>query len=246
LKIQPLTQPPSTMTNMNALIVEDDPESVLLLQHFISRLPFFNTPDVVKSGGEAISALHNKAYDLVFLDMFLPDINGKTIMETGTKYPPVIVTTVSPDFASDCYDLDVVDYLVKPFEFSRFLRAVNRALEQVKIMDNSISNKTSIYLKVGRKVQHFAYELIDYVEAYGIYCKVWHNNQSLVVNDSIGELNERLSKKYFLRIHKSYIINIEKISSYDHKEIEINNLKIPIGISYKSQLTGLMELLNKK
>lgn len=234
------------MVNISSLIVEDDTDAVQLLQHFISRLPFFSPSDVVTSGAAALKALIKKEYQLVFLDIHLPDFNGKSLIESLPKRPEIIVTTVSPDFATDFYDLDVADYLVKPFEFPRFLRAVNRALKSTKINPGSVSDDSSIYLKVGRKVQSFAYHSIDYVEAYGIYCKIWTTTGMTVVNEPITVLIERLPDRYFVRVHKSYLIHVEKITSYDHRQIELAKVKIPIGVSYKPQLYGLLELLNKK
>ena len=234
---------------MNAnlsLIIEDDPHSTELLRHFIEKLPFFTPPHTAASGAEALQRLHTYEYDLVFLDINLPDINGKTLLEGMKKRPAIIVTTSSLDYAADFYDLDIADYLIKPLEFSRFLRAVNRAFNDIKINDNVLAVQDSVYLKVGRKMQKFNYQNIDYIEAYGIYSKIWQNNQVTVVNEPIANLAEYLPGKYFLRVHKSYIINVSKITSFDHREVEINQFKIQIGVSYKARLKALMDLINKK
>jgi DNA-binding LytR/AlgR family response regulator len=234
------------MNNIHSLIVEDDAADVKLLQHYIEQLPFFVPPHVATSGSEAFKLLHMYQYDLMFLDMKLPDINGKTLLETLTRRPAVVVTTASASYATDCYDLDVVDYLVKPFEFTRFLRAVNRAVSHTKIYDDALVGSESVYLKVGRKMQQFAYKDIDYIEAYGVYSKIWQHGQVTVINESLGNLEERLLQKNFLRIHKSYLVNASKIVSFDHGNVEVNQFKIQIGVSYKSRVRALTDLINKK
>lgn len=229
-----------------ALIIEDDAHALLLLQQYINQLPLFAVPHIATSGAEALGLLHQNEYDVIFLDMKLPDINGKDLLKGLTKHPAVIVTTASVNYATDCYDLDVADYLVKPFEFTRFLRAINRAISNLKIHENALIGHEAAYLKIGRKMQQFFYHNIDYIEAYGLYSKIWQHGQVVVVNESMATLEEILPNKYFVRIHKSFIINISKITSFDHREIEINQFKIQIGVSYKSRLKSMMDLINKK
>lgn len=232
------------MKNYLPLIVEDDDSSTLILMEYLQKLPFLQKPIVCKTAFEALGALKQHHFDMVFLDMHLPDLSGEELLQFFPKRVPTIITTSDPNFAVNCFDFDVADYLMKPFSFLRCVRAVNRALE-MQVSDNSVADAHSIFLKVGRQLKQFHYKDIDYVEAFGIYSKLIGHHQVTVVNETITSLEERLPKRNFARVQKSYIVNVEKIATYDTKYLQLGTTKIPIGLTYRNSLQGFWNLLDK-
>ncbi len=233
------------MRNYLPLIVEDDVNSAALLEDFLQKIPFFEKPIVCKTAMETLGVLKQKSVDALFLDMHLPDMSGEQLLSIFPKHLPTVITTSSPNFAVASFDYDVADYLLKPFSFLRCVRAVNRVLE-MHVSDSSVSDPQSIFLKVGRQLRQFHFKNIDYVEAFGIYSKLVSNQQVTVVNETITSLEQRLPKRYFTRVQKSYIVNVEKIVGYDTKHLMMGSVKIPIGLAYRDSLQGFWQLLEKK
>jgi DNA-binding LytR/AlgR family response regulator len=227
------------------LIVEDDDASLNILTHYLSHLPFFAEPVFCRNVPEAMAAVAKQAFDLILLDMHLPGLSGIDFLKTLSGRYPVVITTSNPDFAVESYDLNVADYLLKPFTLQRFLRAVGRATS-VHLSPNALAEPTAVFLKIGRKVQRFDYDTIDYVEAYGIYSKVWSNGSVIVVNEAISALESLLPAQQFLRIHKSYIVNLNKMTSYDFRHVWIGSEKVPLGgASYRTQFQSYLNLLRR-
>ena len=226
------------------LIVDDTLSSTISLKESLSQLPFFTEPQVCSRIEEATALIHQNSFDLIFLDVKLPDPAGMVLLKTVTRHTPVIISTDDDGFAVDCYDLDVADYLLKPYDFARFTRAINRALN-VKFMTNHFAGPEGIYLKLGRNIQRFAYNDINYIEAYASYCKIYTANKVDVVTDSISNLEASLPKNWFVRVHKSFIINVSKITGYGHRHVEIGAANVPLGAVYRNRFQGFLNLLNK-
>lgn len=201
-------------------------------------------PQVCGTVEEAMTLLQQHPFSLIFLDINLPDQSGLDLLRFFPKMPSVIVTSTQANHAADSYDLNVSDYLMKPFSFSRFTRAVNRALG-VQVAQNSIADGDFIFLKVGHAMQRFDYDSIDYVQAFGTYCKVYINQKVTVVNEIISQLENLLPPQKFLRIHKSYLTNLSKINSYNYRSIFIGSAKIPLGASYREKFEGFLSLLER-
>ncbi|WP_375447791.1 LytR/AlgR family response regulator transcription factor [uncultured Fibrella sp.] len=230
------------MQTYRCLIVDDSESAALLLKQYLTELSIFSHLTICPSHHEAISALFYETYDLIFLDIELNANSGLDLLRAGQKLPPVIVTSAYSTYAVDCYDLDIADYLQKPFSKSRLLRGVHRAIGMT-VDKESIVTSQVIFLKVGRRLQKFAFCTIDYIEAYGIYCKVHYKGKVEVVNEPIMVLEERLPTHYFRRVHKSYIVNLDHITSYNHNNFFFGEAKIPIGISYRDHLPNIYQLL---
>jgi DNA-binding LytR/AlgR family response regulator len=228
-----------------AMIIDDDDASVSLLTDYLSKLPFFAKPVVCQTVPEALAILSHQAFDLILLDIHLPGLSGMDFLRALPTQQPVVVTTSSPEYAVETYDLNVADFLLKPFTLPRFLRAVGRATH-LHLAQNTLTDPSAIFLKIGRKVQRFNFEAIDYVEAYGIYSKVCSNGQVVVVNESISTLEGQLPSHSFLRIHKSFLINLSKVVSYDARQVWIGTTKIPLGETYKEPFQSFLNLLQRK
>ncbi|MGM9506444.1 LytR/AlgR family response regulator transcription factor [Larkinella sp. GY13] len=234
-----------TMNLQKCLIVDDSAKAGTELRDYITQLPFFLPPDVCHSVTEALGLLRQKSYNLVCLDMHRPGLNGFDLIGSFSKHVPVIVTSTNAEYAVDSFDLGIVDYVLKPFTFLRFTRAVNRALS-VRLTPGSQTGYPFIFLKTGHTFQRFDYADIDYVQAYGIYCKIAGQQKIVAVNDTISNLENVLPRQQFLRVHKSYIVNLSKITSYSYRSISVGSQQIPLGAAYRERFQGFLGLLGKK
>ena len=223
------------------LIVEDEESYVNTLKEYLTRLPFITSADVCHTAGAAFDLLSANTYDMVFLDMGLPDLSGVELIHALPKHPAIIVTTAHPNYAVDCYDLNVVDYLLKPYTYQRFLKAVGRTLN-VQFTASGMADSKSIFVKVSRSMHRFTYEEINFIEASGIYSKITHNQRVTLVNETISSLEARLPSQQFMRVHKSYIVNLDSISSYGHTNLVINGSRIPMGASYRSKFESFLNV----
>lgn len=225
------------------LIVDDSEAAVLVLEQHFQKLPLFEVL-VATTYSEAVNILISKKIDLLLLDIELPDFSGLTLLKNMPNVPPTIIVSAYSQYAADSYEIGkAADYLVKPFSFERLLMAVNRALS-IQITSKSFQELDYVFLKMGRKFQRIELNEIIYVEAYGIYVKVHTAKTTYVVNESISSILDKLTMSQFMRIHKSYIINLNKITSFGHEFFYIDEYKIPIGISFKSKVEGVMQLFN--
>lgn len=233
---------------IHCLIIEDNPDSIKIIESYLKKIKLFATPMVCTTFHDAIQALSKTKFDLIVLDIQLDQndtLNGMEILKTVSNLPPVIITTNFHEFAIESYTIGkAVDYILKPVDFQRFLIAVNRVLQldhPSKILKD-LENENDLFFKIGRKFQKYSLDEIDYFEAYGIYSKLFINQTSHVINDNISKIEEKLEHKHFMRVHKSFIINLKKISGFDHTNLYIQNTSIPIGSVYKYKLDKLLSM----
>ncbi|MBD2699174.1 response regulator transcription factor [Spirosoma sp. BT702] len=226
------------------IIVDDMESDALDLRAQLAKLPFLQLVGICPTIETTIELLATEHVDLILLDIKLSTQSGLFLLKSGIELPPVIITSAYPEFALESYEIGkAADYLLKPFSFERLLIAIYRALG-IQASPTSFSSLDYIFLKMGRKVQRFDFQNIDFIEAYGIYSKVYSNNHSSVVNERLAMLTNLLPNHMFLRVHKSFIINIAKITSYDRSALWVHNFKIPIGVSFRSKLEGILRLFS--
>ena len=233
------------MRNRTVLIIENDESSVRAILSYLGRLPFFNSPTICRSAETAFNYLNQQEFDLVILDMNLPNKSSLDILlslPTQSQFP-VVSTSACATYEVDYFDLNVADYLVKPFSFQRFIRAVNRALK-VQYTPHSFTDNQTVFLKIGRSIQRFQYNEIDYIEAFGVYSKIWWHQKATLVNEPISTLETHLPPQRFLRVHKSYIISLASLSSYTYSSLTAGGTKIPLGASYRPKFDGFLKLLS--
>ncbi|MVM40415.1 response regulator [Spirosoma sp. HMF3257] len=224
-------------------VIEPDIKELESKLHKFTLLEFAGVCSTLE---ETVEMLATEAIDLIFLETRLANECGLTLLKSGINLPPVIVISSRPEDALACYEIGIpVDFLLKPFSFERLLRALNRALS-IQFKSNSLVSIDSIFLKTGRKLQRFNYQTIDYIESYGIYSKVYMTDGSSIVNERVVTLAKLLPSQFFMRVHKSFILNIRKITSFDRSNLCIGSTKIPIGVSYRPKLEGLLNLLDVK
>ncbi|MCC6411493.1 MAG: response regulator transcription factor [Saprospiraceae bacterium] len=221
---------------MTCLIVDDEPIARQILEKYCSYLPEL---DIAASCGNALEAkrfLQNKQVDLIFLDINMPVLDGLSFMKTLTNPPVIILTTAYKEFAHEAFDLAACDYLLKPFSLERFIIAVDKAREKLKPNNRFLEEKTTedfIYLKSEGKIFKITFDEVCFVEASGNHVKITIHGGILSPTITITAMEAMLPKPPFIRIHRSFIINKNKISHIEGNRVFINQTEIPIGANYK-------------
>ncbi|GAB4043400.1 LytR/AlgR family response regulator transcription factor [Spirosoma litoris] len=225
------------------LIIDDTESDALYLKGLLSKFPFFNLVGITPTIESAVQVITSQEIDLIFLDINLNGQLGLTLLKEVIDLPPVIITSAYPDYALESYEIGkAADYLLKPFPLDRLHLALTRAFQSQSQVN--IDEIDAIFLKMGRRAQRFAFQAIDYVEASGIYTKVYADNQVYLINERLAALSDQLPSRMFIRVHKSYLINVNKITSYDRHTIWLGHTKIPIGRSFRPRLESLLSLFD--
>ncbi|WP_282035699.1 LytR/AlgR family response regulator transcription factor [Saccharicrinis aurantiacus] len=229
---------------INCLIIDDEPLAQDLLESYINKIPFINLVAKCSSALEALDLLRNHSIDLIFLDIHMPNISGIDFIKSIETRPLFIFTTAYSEYAIEAFDLNAVDYLVKPIPFDRFLKATNKVVDY-----HNIKNKTALseqpapkpaikpdylFVKADYKEKKVNYKDILYIEGLKDYIKIHlKNKQPLVTHKSLKSMLETLEGMGFVRIHRSFIISIQHIKSITKNRVVINEDWIPIGDNYK-------------
>lgn len=223
------------MTTFSCLIVEDNEADSLALKNLLAQIPFLSQVDSCSTAMEALTWLGSTKYDLVFLDVQLPDMSGMDFLRDSPQRPPIIVCSSFMEFAAPCYDLTVADFLLKPFERPRLMRAINRALS-ISLNDRGMTYSDGIFLHTARRLQQFLFADIKYIEAHGAYSKIYSGSETVTVSDSISWIESQLPPKQFVRIQKSFIINLKQITAIEARNVWIGATKLSVGQQYRDQL----------
>lgn len=227
---------------MTCLIVDDEPLARNLITDYVKKVPYLNLIQVCSSPMQAIEILRNQSVDLLFLDIQMPDITGISLLKALQVKPMVILTTAYSEYALEGYELDVVDYLLKPITFERFLRAVEKASQRkaapppaTVTFSNPVIDPLQpfVFIKDGTKLVKIRWEDILYVEGLKDYVTIHTKQQKVVTLQRLKALEEQLPADKFIRIHHSFIIAVEAIDSIHKGEVQIGNTLIPISDSYK-------------
>jgi len=223
---------------VNCIIVDDEPASREVLKKYIGDTEILNLVAECKNAVEATKTLENSDIQLMFLDINMPKISGVQLLKSLSLPPKVIFTTAYPEYAIDGFELDAVDYLLKPFSFEKFLKSVNK-------YSNSVSKGTeqnrTIFLKSEKKL--FRVPIIDivYLEAIGDYVKVIFGEQSILVHSTFQDLLEQIAHPNIVRIHRSYAMSIDKFEYIDGNQIIVKGKSLPIGKVFRKELLKKLE-----
>lgn len=231
------------MELINYIIIDDEPIAHRIIESYCANFSFLNKSGNFYNGFDALEFLRNSRVDLLFLDMNMPKLTGFELIQSLSKPPKVIVTSAHQEFALKGYELEISDYLLKPFSLERFVKAINKITSQRGTEPANIppSEPIRIFLKSDKKHIQVELEKIKYVEALGNYCKVFHEDGMIICPDKISELELKLGKDQFMRVHKSYLINTGKILSVEGNRIRIGDMEIPIGQTYKAEVARLLK-----
>ncbi|NNF35986.1 MAG: response regulator transcription factor [Saprospiraceae bacterium] len=230
------------------LIVEDEPIAAEILKDYISQVPHLELIDHAGDAMSALQVLNNSSIDILFLDIHLPGIKGVEFLRTLKNPPHVIMTTAYSEYAVDAFDLEVLDYLTKPIEFSRFLKAISRLpISSIK-SDESIAeanlNRPFRFFNTNKKQVKIYLDEILYIESLKDYIKIHTYDQSIVTKGQIGWIHAVLKSYGMIRIHRSFLVSIDKITAFTSNQVEISDIKIPIGGSYRSEVNKVLHQLD--
>ena len=233
---------------INCIIVDDEYHAIEVLDHYVKQTPHLQLVATFTNPIEALQLVGQRKIDLVFLDIQMPEISGIDFIKAIQGKSKVILTTAYSEFALEGYDLYVVDYLLKPIRLPRFLAAVQKAIEQINATnENAATDDDYIFVKTESKGKLLKINLadIDFIESMKNYVAIHRGGQKTLVYTTMKELEERLPKKQFLRIHKSFIIPIARITGIEGNLLRLKNVtaEVLIGENYKAEL---MEIIRGK
>lgn len=230
------------------LIVDDEPIAHRIIEKYCENLPHLEKKGNCFNAFEAMQFLNEHEVNLLFLDINMPKLTGFDFLKTISNPPKIIVTTAYKEFALEGYELNISDYLLKPFSFERFIKAINKTIVTKKTNDNSLVTKpeiksvaSSFFLKGDKKHSQVHFKDLLFIEAYGHYTKVYLKNEMIISHEKISSFEKLLPKSQFVRTHKSFIVAKNEINYIEGNRISIQNHKIPIGQTYKENVNKLFK-----
>jgi DNA-binding LytR/AlgR family response regulator len=235
-------------TSIRCLIVDDEPPARDILRRYIEEMPMLELVGECGNAMEALNMLQHRPTDLLFLDIRMPQLKGTELVKILKNPPRVIFTTAHTDYALEGYELDVVDYLLKPIQFDRFVKAVSKAFQTLPpatgpvgspatsgaALPEGVRKDSFVYFRMDRKMVKVMLQDIMYVESMKDYVKIHTCDGIIITKQSISSVEAMLPEQFFIRIHRSYIVSIGKIRSYTHELIEIDKTEIPIGKLFRN------------
>lgn len=227
------------MYEIKCIIIEDEPLAVKVLADYIAQISFLTLQGTFKDAVLATEWLRNNSTELIFLDIHLPKLKGMAFLKTLLHPPAVIITTAYHQYAVEGFELNVIDYLLKPIEFERFLIAVNKIKTNRTLLQEKRSDKDFIFLTVQKKKVKILFAEIVYVESQREYIKIVTTKKEYISKMGTHEIESLLPPHLFKRIHRSFIIAVNKIDAYTADMVEVNNTSLPIGRAYKEVLDNI-------
>ena len=236
---------------IRCLLIDDEPPALEVLESHISSINGLEIVAQCKNAIEALDVLHQNPIDLLFLDIKMPKMLGTDFLKNLSHPPKVIFVTAYRDYAVEGYELNAVDYLLKPLSFERFVKAITK----VKLMmgqettsmvtDHKSNNEPFVYMKADKIMNKVYINDIVYIESWKDFIKIYlSGGKNLLVKRSLSSMENMLSKHKFLRIHRSYIVSINKISGYKNLSLQINSTEVPIGRLYKQAVMDKLQAVN--
>jgi DNA-binding LytR/AlgR family response regulator len=237
---------------LKCLIVEDEPIAQDILKSYIDRTDFFEVTAQLSNAIDAFSFLQNSSVNLLFLDIKMPQMSGIELLKALSNKPKVIITSAYRDFAIEAFDLDVIDYLLKPFSFERFLKAVSKAFHEASPgLSPTLSSKTFpkeksfFFVKGNKQLQKIYVDEIAYIESQRDYLKFkMIDEQEIITRQTIGYYEQFLPAQLFIRIHRSFIVAIDKIKTAEVNRLLVGQGYLPIGRNYKQHVFEYLKTIN--
>jgi DNA-binding LytR/AlgR family response regulator len=232
---------------IKCIIVDDEPLAIEIVESYVNRIDQLQLQGTFRNAVQAFAYLQQHSVDLIFLDIQMPKLSGIEFLKTLKNPPKVIFTTAFRDYAIDGFDLEVIDYLLKPIPFERFLKAVGKVMHQQTaavsappVKKSEPSTDDYVYFKVDKKMIKTKMAAVLYIESIKDYVKVRTDEKEIITQQKISYLEESLPSQQFLRIHRSFIVNIDKIDAYSATDVEIGKHSIPIGRNYKNDVMKVL------
>jgi DNA-binding LytR/AlgR family response regulator len=231
---------------LNCLIVDDEPLSLDVLEKFIHDTPEIQLVGRCLDAFAAMKLLKETKVDILFLDINMPKLSGINMVKSMDHLPEVVFTTAYPEFAVEGFELDVLDYLVKPISFERFIRTINKAQKKIESYTSKGMNlQDFIMVKSNKKLYKVPLFEIKYIQSMGDFVKIITNEKTYISSDTLKNIATQLPEKQFIRIHKSYIISLEAFKYIEGNQVKIGDEYLPIGITYKEDLLKSLDIRNE-
>jgi len=225
---------------LKCIIIDDEPIARKVLQEFVEEIDYLELAGQAENPLKSMILLNENDIDIIFLDINMPKINGIDFLKSSKTTASIIMTTAYAQYAAEAYGLDVLDYLVKPIAFDRFLRACNKAKEirELKKIKQVKPNKTNdhFFIKCNNQIEKVFYEELIYAEAMLNYVMLFTNSKKMIVYVTIKSLEEQLPADMFMKVHKSFIVNLSKVRSIEGNILDIGNEKITISQNLKDKV----------
>lgn len=231
---------------IHCIAIDDEPLALQLIQEYCAKISFLKLEKTFTNTDEAISFMQNHKIDLLFLDIQMPDITGIQFYKNLQEKPPVIFTTAYKDFAIEGFNVDAVDYLLKPFEYDRFLKACYKAKEYIEFLSSQEVQLNSLFIKVNYEIMKVSLRDIDLIEALDDYIKIYIKPNPVLTLMTLKSIQEKLPSRDFVRVHRSFIIPLAKIEKFSKSKVCIAGKEIPIGSSYSAVYDQLLEISKTK
>lgn len=234
------------MHRYNCIIVEDEPLAAEVIKDYIAQVPFLQLKGSCTDALYAMDLLQKEKIDLVFLDIHLPKLKGLDFVKSLKNPPQVIITSAYQEYALQGYELNVVDYLLKPIEFSRFIMAVNKIKERemvaaVPVSSSAMGERAALFFNVSKKRVKIYIDDILFIESLKEYIRITTKDKSILTKFQLGQIEEMLARNGFLRVHRSFLVAKNKIDAFSATDVEIKGELIPIGRSYKESVMAVLE-----
>jgi DNA-binding LytR/AlgR family response regulator len=233
------------MHRYNCIIVEDEPLAAEVIKDYILQVPFLQLKGICTDALYAMDLLQKEKIDLVFLDIHLPKLKGLDFIKALKKPPQIIITSAYQEYALQGYELNVVDYLLKPIEFNRFVMAVNKLKERDMVeappSPAAVTERASLFFNVSKKRVKMYIDEILFIESLKEYIRITTKDKSILTKFQLGQIEEMLAKNGFIRVHRSFLVAKNKVDAFSATDVEINGRQIPIGRSYKELVMGELE-----
>lgn len=224
-------------SKLSCVIIDDEPAAIRILEGYCKKTLVVEVIESFRNPIEAVAYLNKNKVDFILLDINMPQLSGIELLHSLSNPPLVVLTTAYSEFALESYDYDVVDYLLKPIRFNRFLKAISKISTKLDLIKKATSQKSSkISLKDGKTIHTINNNDIIYIESLGNYIKVFTKAKNIIVKSGLQEFINKYKNIPLLRIHKSYAIHKEKVTKLTYKNIYLDSIEIPIGRAYKSNL----------
>jgi DNA-binding LytR/AlgR family response regulator len=231
---------------MNCIALDDEPLALDIIEAYVKKHPELNLIARCNNADEASKVLNSQHIDLMFLDIQMPGVTGLNFVRSLKNKPLFMFTTAYSEYAIDGFELDAIDYLLKPIAYDRFEKAIEKAKEYYTIKNNSGLTESDlendfIFVKANQQLIKLAYGEILYVEAFADYVKIFLNDRTIVTLQTMKKMEAKLPSDIFSRVHRSFIVNRKAVQSFSTSVCEVNGEKIPVGKNYKNDFIKLMK-----
>lgn len=227
---------------IHCIAIDDEPLALQLINEYCSKISFLKLEKTFTNTDEAKAYLQQQKVDLLFLDIQMPDINGMQFYKSLAEKPPVIFTTAYKDFAAEGFNVDAVDYLLKPFEYDRFLKACYKAKEYLEFLSTQEMQLNSIFVKVNYEILKINLKDIELIEALDDYIKIYIKPNPVLTLMTLKSIQEKLPPRDFVRVHRSFIVPLARIEKFSKTKLWTAGKEIPIGSSYSQVYDQLLTI----